>query len=682
MKKKRERNGCNTTYLSLIGTALAAAAAAARLNDEQAQELCRHVKLLGLTAKLAHMGHINYFATLYDRPPEVIQAFIRVAIKDQAPVSGEIRVNDLNTSGSGVTESVSTSGSSSTSTHVTNQSLQPGPPPSNDLETIRTSLSELQSQVNLLRGSSSPSLDERRHFSSSELREAPVVLKQTVFARKPPSASVYSRYQLWSKNKMKAFNCQGLASDSTFKPLNFTQWEAKQRSATGQTLYHQILEGKTDEHKTLCADWMDEVENAKKHEEPMVLSANIAARMRNREIEVFKRVSQSLATKGVELQGCLFNVENGATEDVSTGRTGKRVSKKLYNIPAARPPSLFRMVLFKKDPDHAKRLVLTHAEKHSLEGMRSQVRRLLLQKQNAALQEFKLNRSNKFQISKLLSENGFKGIVMDGYPFQNAKSYSRLTMAQCQEVLSKINNLRFRQVALVDSNSDDDQDDIENSSDHSIEPGTDDRIRDLEDSDTEDQTIGSQESHDEGNGSFSACDQFDTSFTDSTLALTTFENQLDFNLSSSMPRCWNPLVLDTSYAIGEGADIELVAAESLQLLMEAGETENFRPPGPFNYISLRLQFLSSYHFRAFPLLTAYSIDEQRFGTAFNNTMQNPNNGFPLKYPVCFITTSGLHESIAMVKNQTNLSGILDQHERDYCKERGDANSPHAPCSKY
>ncbi|KAI9347304.1 hypothetical protein BDR26DRAFT_855011 [Obelidium mucronatum] len=83
-------------------SALAAAAAAARLNDEQAQELCRHVKLLGLTAKLAHMGHINYFATLYDRPPEVIQAFIRVAIKDQAPVSGEIRVNDLNTSGSGV----------------------------------------------------------------------------------------------------------------------------------------------------------------------------------------------------------------------------------------------------------------------------------------------------------------------------------------------------------------------------------------------------------------------------------------------------------------------------------------------------------------------------------------------------------------------------------------------------
>ncbi|KAI9325399.1 hypothetical protein BDR26DRAFT_879560 [Obelidium mucronatum] len=454
---------------------LETAAAAARLDEAQAKQIRLHVKLLGLKAIVAHADHVNYFVKEFGRPVEVIQSFIRAAAKDSAQVTGTIHLND-HSNGHGSSEAfgdeldsensavgVDNNGNSNNGNNTAGYQ-------SPIIASMKAKLSELLSQVDALgdirdhttiaNAANDHSL-ENDGILSENVSVPNVVLKKAVFGRKKPTASVYSRYQDWAKVEMQTFNRNGLASGVQFKPLNFTQWETKQKSATGQTLYLQILEKKTPAHVALCAQWEKEAAEAKHVPQIATLSVSELARARNQEIKLFKRVSKSLAAKGVELQGCLFNVQNGLTEDVSTGETGKRVSKKLYKEPVSRPPTVFRTVLFKRDQTLAKRFNYKSTDR-SLEAVRCQVRNLLLAKQNAALKGFKQEPSGKFQIKKLLSEKGYKGIIMEGYPFLDSKTYSQLTLAQCQTVKARLKNIKFKQVEELESDFDDD--DTQNSS--------------------------------------------------------------------------------------------------------------------------------------------------------------------------------------------------------------------------
>ncbi|KAJ3058612.1 hypothetical protein HDU98_005287, partial [Podochytrium sp. JEL0797] len=165
----------------------------------------------------------------------------------------------------------------------------------------------------------------------------------------------------------------------------------------------------------------------------------------------------------IQLQGHFFDINTGESRDCSTGEIGVKVSRKLYNTAGARVPWLSAVQLRKaqqRELGAAKPPVpVSHVAPNARQG-RQDARTALLSLQTEALVSHGMERSDRFNLTKLTRPQGFRGLKLVGWSI-TSQQYKELSLENANEILRLVRSKKIRiesigEVAEVDEDGEED----------------------------------------------------------------------------------------------------------------------------------------------------------------------------------------------------------------------------------
>ncbi|KAJ3007005.1 UNVERIFIED_CONTAM: hypothetical protein HDU68_003751 [Siphonaria sp. JEL0065] len=264
-------------------------------------------------------------------------------------------------------------------------------------------------------------------------------------------------FQMYKKEvgaEIRTGNAVGLGTIASFMPIDILEWEQAKKQELGESYYKKVSKMETEEDKELFLRWKTKAEAINNARELQQVDSATLERERKSILRQVRKLNCILQTDhSTQLQGMYYNINTGRSEDCSTGKYGKLVSVELDVHPSV--PSLFDYFVNKERRNATRQsfpLPPLEAADRTIgnAALRKIVARELLQKLNNALASFRKKSAQNFQISRLLSEKGYNGICMKGYPFQSNENYAELNIEECNLILDSLDDISFERVAVVE----------------------------------------------------------------------------------------------------------------------------------------------------------------------------------------------------------------------------------------